>query len=164
MEWGRQFARVGWIVTIGDSATTAPAGPLHQSYAIHVGTEKSVNPLNRFAEIVQRYGAKASIQLNAHTRSSPTEMRPEEIKAFIESYASAAYRCLKAGMDMIMVHGAHGHILSQFLSTNQFPDGCLRRRFLNRARLAMEVLEAIRIKGKLTIEYAASRDQLVPVE
>jgi 2,4-dienoyl-CoA reductase-like NADH-dependent reductase (Old Yellow Enzyme family)/thioredoxin reductase len=166
IEWGRQFARGGaGIVTIGDSATIAPAGPPHQGYAIHIGTDKSINPLNRFAETIQRYGAKASIQLNAHSRRSPTEMLPEDIKAIIDSYADAAVRCWKAGMDMIMVHGAHGHLFSQFLSlkTNHRTDA-YGGRFLNRARLAMEVLEAIRDKvgDKLAVEYRISGDELVP--
>jgi len=166
MEWGRQFARGGaGIVTIGDSSIVAPAAAVHPGYAIHVGTDKSINPLNRFAEIIQRYGAKASIQLNYHNRCVPTDMKPEEIDLIIESYAKAAYRCLQAGMDMIMVHGAHGHVLSQFLSakTNSRTDaygGTLR----NRARLAIAVLETIRdrVGDKLAIEYRISGDELVP--
>ena len=165
IEWGRQYARGGAaIVTLGDSATNAPT-TLHASHAIHVGTEKSINPLNRFAETIQRYGAKASIQLNYHNRSAPTEMKPEEIEAIIENYARAAYRCLLAGMDMIMVHGAHGHLLSQFLSlnTNSRTDA-YGGKFQNRARFAIAVLEAIRnrVGNKLAIEYRISADELVP--
>jgi 2,4-dienoyl-CoA reductase-like NADH-dependent reductase (Old Yellow Enzyme family)/thioredoxin reductase len=166
MEWGRQFARGGaGIVTIGDSSIVAPPGPVHPGYAIHVGTEKSINPLNRFAEIIQRYGAKASIQLNYHNRCAPTDMKPEEMDLIIESYAKAAYRCLRAGMDMIMVHGAHGHALSQFLSvkTNSRSDA-YGGDFRNRARLPIAVLEAIRdrVGDKLAIEYRISGDELVP--
>jgi 2,4-dienoyl-CoA reductase-like NADH-dependent reductase (Old Yellow Enzyme family)/NADPH-dependent 2,4-dienoyl-CoA reductase/sulfur reductase-like enzyme len=166
IEWGRQYARGGAaIVTLGDSATLAPAGPVHPSYAIHVGNAKCINPLNRFAETIQRYGAKASIQLNYHNRNSPTEMKLEEINLIVESYASAAQRCMLAGMDMIMVHGAHGHILSQFLSrnTNSRSDD-YGGSFKNRARLAISVLEAIRnrVGDKLAIEYRISADELVP--
>jgi 2,4-dienoyl-CoA reductase-like NADH-dependent reductase (Old Yellow Enzyme family)/thioredoxin reductase len=165
IEWGRQFARGGaGIVTLGDSAVVAPAAA-RASYAVHVGTEKSINPLNRFAETIRRYGAKASIQLNYHSRCSPTEMGIDEIKLMIESYAQAAYRCWLAGMDMVMVHGAHGHILSQFVSarTNARTDefgGSLE----NRARLAGAVLEAIRnrVGDKLAIEYRISADEMVP--
>jgi 2,4-dienoyl-CoA reductase-like NADH-dependent reductase (Old Yellow Enzyme family)/NADPH-dependent 2,4-dienoyl-CoA reductase/sulfur reductase-like enzyme len=166
IEWGRQFARGGAaIVTLGDSATVAPAGPVHRSYAIHVGNEKCLNPLNRFAETIQRYGAKASIQLNHHSRCSPTEMTAEEIKQIITGYTEAAVRCMQAGMDMIMVHGAHGHVLSQFLAyrTNARTDA-YGGTLLNRARLAMNVLDSIRDKvgDKLAIEYRISGDELVP--
>jgi 2,4-dienoyl-CoA reductase-like NADH-dependent reductase (Old Yellow Enzyme family)/thioredoxin reductase len=166
IEWGRQFARGGaGIVTLGDTSVVAPTGMPHRSHTIHAGTEKSINPLNRFVEMVQRYGAKASIQLNYHSRWSPTEMSPEEIKLIISSYADAAYRCQQAGMDMIMVHGAHGHTLSQFIarSTNARTDaygGSLS----NRARLIIEVLDAIRCRtgNKLAIEYRISADEMVP--
>jgi 2,4-dienoyl-CoA reductase-like NADH-dependent reductase (Old Yellow Enzyme family)/thioredoxin reductase len=166
IEWGRQFAKGGaGIVTIGDSSIVAPTTAVHPSYAIHVGTEKSINPLNRFSEMIQRYGAKASIQLNYHNRCAPTDMKPEEIDLIIESFAKAAYRCLQAGMDMIMVHGAHGHMLSQFLSlkTNSRTDA-YGGTFQNRARLPIAVLEAIRdrIGDKLPIEYRISGDELVP--
>jgi 2,4-dienoyl-CoA reductase-like NADH-dependent reductase (Old Yellow Enzyme family)/NADPH-dependent 2,4-dienoyl-CoA reductase/sulfur reductase-like enzyme len=130
-----------------------------------VGTEKSINPLNRFAETIQRYGAKASIQLNYHNHCPPTDMNLEEIEMIIESFVKAAYYCMKAGMDMIMVHGAHGHVLSQFVSrrTNSRTDtygGPLQ----NRARLAIEVLDAIRDKvgDELAIEYRISADEMVP--
>jgi 2,4-dienoyl-CoA reductase-like NADH-dependent reductase (Old Yellow Enzyme family)/thioredoxin reductase len=152
-------------VTIGDSSIVAPAAAAHPSYAIHVGTDKSINPLNRFSEMIQRYGAKASIQLNYHNRCDPTDMKPEEIDLIIESFAKAAYRCLQAGMDMIMVHGAHGHVLSQFLSlkTNCRTDA-YGGTFRNRARLPVAVLEAIRdrVGDKLAIEYRISGDELTP--
>ena len=41
-------------------------------------------------------------------------MTLDEIKMVIESYAKAAYRCMVAGMDMIMIHGAHKQLISQF--------------------------------------------------
>ena len=166
IEWGRQFARGGAaVVTLGDSATIAPAGPVSPSYAVHVGTDKSINPLNRFAETVQRYGAKASIQLNYRNRCSPADMTVEEINLLISSFADAAFRCLKAGLDMVQVHGAHGHILSQFISrrTNSRTDA-YGGSLANRARLAISVLDAIRDKvgDRLAIEFRISADEMVP--
>jgi 2,4-dienoyl-CoA reductase-like NADH-dependent reductase (Old Yellow Enzyme family)/thioredoxin reductase len=165
IEWGRQYARGGaGIVTLGDSSIIARNAD-HQSYAIHVGTEKSINPLNRFAETIQRYGARASIQLNYHSQHSPTEMKPDEFDLMVEAYVNAARRCLTAGMDMIMIHGAHGHTLSQFISarTNARTDeygGSLA----NRARLIIRMLEAIRsrIGDKLAIEFRISADEMTP--
>ncbi|MBN1190846.1 MAG: FAD-dependent oxidoreductase [Dehalococcoidales bacterium] len=166
IEWARQFARGGaGIVTLGDTSIVAPAGMSHRSHTIHVGNEKSINPLSRFAEMIQRYGAKASIQLNYHSRWSPTEMPADEIRQIPALYAEAAYRCQQAGMDMIMVHGAHGHTLSQFVGrhTNLRTDeygGSLS----GRARLVIQVLDAIRarIGNKLAIEYRISADEMVP--
>src|SRR4030042_1346446 len=83
----------------------------------------------------------------------------------IETYASAAYRCMIAGLELIMVHGGHGHLISQFLS----PRVNLRKdeyggSFRNRSRLVIDILEAIRERGgdNLAIEYRISADELTP--
>ncbi len=165
IEWCKQFARGGaGIVTMGNSSVIQPVRP-GAGYAIHVGHDKSINPLNRFADVVQRYGAKASIQLNYHNTCPPTEMKTSEIEAIIESFAEAAYRCLRAGLDMIQVHGAHGHLLSQFLTprTNARTDeygGSLE----NRAKFALAVLDAIRsrVGNRMAVEYRISADECVP--
>lgn len=93
------------------------------------------------------------------------EMDQDMIDEVIEKYAAAAYRCLRAGFEMIMLHGAHGHLLAQFLSpaTNKRTDhygGSLE----NRARFPLEVLAAIRKKvgSRLAIEYRISATELVP--
>lgn len=168
VEWEKALARGGaGIVTIGDS-------PIIDSIArsvghiLNLGSDKSICALNKLAEAIQRYGAKASIELTYFhplARWSPTTLTREEIKTIIESYATAALRCQKAGLDMIMIHGAHGHLISQFLS----PVKNLRTdeyggTFENRARYATEVLEGIRSKvgQSLAIEYRLSADELTP--
>jgi 2,4-dienoyl-CoA reductase-like NADH-dependent reductase (Old Yellow Enzyme family)/thioredoxin reductase len=93
------------------------------------------------------------------------EMDQDMIDMVVEQYASACYRCLMAGFEIVMIHGGHGHLLSQFASlySNKRTDsygGSLE----NRARFAIEVLTAIRrsVGNKLTIEYRISGDELVP--
>ena len=44
------------------------------------------------------------------------EMTPDEIVLAIESYADAALRAKEAGFDGVQLHGAHGFLISQFLS------------------------------------------------
>ncbi len=93
------------------------------------------------------------------------EMNQDQIDKMVEGYASAALRCLKAGLEMVMVHGAHGQLISQFASpaanirTDKY-GGSLE----NRARFAIEVLTAIRKKvgNKLALEYRVSLDELMP--
>ena len=130
--------------------------------ALSLGTDSAINPLNNYAEVIQRYGARASIQLNYHADRSPAEMTREDIAEVIESFAGAARRCLLAGMDMVMVHGAHGQLLSRFASPrkNTRTDsygGSLK----NRSRLAREVLEAMRaeVGDRLAIEYRISGEE-----
>ncbi len=69
----------------------------------------------------------------------------EDIAGAIEAFARAAERCAAAGFDAIELHGAHGYLLSQFMSTvyNRRTDrwgGSLE----NRARLIRLVLRAVR--------------------
>ena len=86
------------------------------------------------------------------------------IDTVIEHFANAAYRCLRAGFEMVMVHGAHGHLIAQFLSpyTNKRTDG-YGGSLENRAKFAIQVLTAIRKKvgDKLALEYRISADELV---
>ena len=88
-----------------------------------------------------------------------TEMDCDLIDQVVNNYASAAHRCTMAGFKMVMLHGAHGHMLAQFLSpySNRRTDnygGSLE----NRARFAIEVIAAIRKKvgNNLVLEYRIS--------
>lgn len=92
------------------------------------------------------------------------EMDQGMIDRVIEHFAEAAHRCLRAGFEMVMVHGGHGHLISQFLSpyTNKRKDdygGSLE----NRAKFAIQVLTAIREKvgDRLALEYRISADEFV---
>lgn len=91
-------------------------------------------------------------------------MDQEMIDRVIDHFADAAYRCLRAGFEMVMVHGAHGHLIAQFLSpyTNKRTDG-YGGSLENRAKFAIQVLTAIREKvgDKLALEYRISADELV---
>ncbi len=168
IEWERAFARGGaGIVTVGDSPIMNETAS-RVGHIINLGIDRTIGALNRLAEAIQRYGAKASIELtyfDPTTPYLPDDLTPEQIKFLIESYAGAAFRCLAAGMDMIMIHGAHGHLISQFLSPrkNRRTDA-YGGDFKNRARFATEVLEAIREKvgDGLAIEYRISADELAP--
>lgn len=96
----------------------------------------------------------------------PTEeMSLEKIKETVDKYAMAAYRCKKAGMKISMIHGGHGNLISQFVSSmyNKRTDeygGSLE----NRARFCLEVLDAVREKvgEQFVIEFRISADEIHP--
>jgi 2,4-dienoyl-CoA reductase-like NADH-dependent reductase (Old Yellow Enzyme family) len=78
------------------------------------------------------------------TFSKPHAASTEEIQKIINGFAHAAEFLHKAGYDGIELHGAHGYLLSQFLSqtTNKRTDkygGSLE----NRSRLIMEIADEV---------------------
>jgi 2,4-dienoyl-CoA reductase-like NADH-dependent reductase (Old Yellow Enzyme family)/thioredoxin reductase len=167
IEWHRAFAKSGaGIVTVGDSQVDLEDAKRHgRAHTICLGDDRVVAGLSALAEAIQLHGALASIELNFGGIASPTEMSQDDIRTTIESFVRAADRCMHAGMDMIMVHGGHGHLVGQFFSplTNQRSDqygGSIS----NRARFANELLESIRAKvgQRMAIEYRLSGDELVP--
>ncbi|OON94467.1 MAG: NADH:flavin oxidoreductase [Candidatus Epulonipiscioides saccharophilum] len=70
------------------------------------------------------------------------EMTTEEVELVIEKFAQAAKRSMAGGCDGVELHGAHGYLISQFLSpyTNQRSDRFGQDRFL----FVQEIIEAIR--------------------
>jgi 2,4-dienoyl-CoA reductase-like NADH-dependent reductase (Old Yellow Enzyme family) len=75
----------------------------------------------------------------------PKALTMQEIKEVVQDFAKAAERSVKAGVDVIEIHAAHGYLLHQFLSpiTNRRVDE-YGGSFENRTRLLFEVIKAIR--------------------
>lgn len=74
----------------------------------------------------------------------PRAMTPAEVEATVESYGQAARRAREAEFDGVQIHGAHGYLITQFLtaSTNRRGDawgGSLeaRQRFLRQVIAAV---------------------------
>lgn len=79
----------------------------------------------------------------------PTERIPhaltlEEIKTQVQNFKEAARRAVKAGFDIIEIHGAHGYLVHQFLSplsnirTDEYGGS-----FENRIRFLIEIVDAV---------------------
>ena len=73
---------------------------------------------------------------------TPQILNTEEIYDIIEAYGDAALRVMKAGIDAVELHCAHGYLVSTFISprTNKRVDefgGC----FENRMRLPRLIIE-----------------------
>eukprot|EP00747_Dinoflagellata_sp_TGD_P166718 gnl/TRDRNA2_/TRDRNA2_189950_c0_seq1.p1 gnl/TRDRNA2_/TRDRNA2_189950_c0~~gnl/TRDRNA2_/TRDRNA2_189950_c0_seq1.p1 ORF type:complete len:443 (+),score=56.74 gnl/TRDRNA2_/TRDRNA2_189950_c0_seq1:51-1379(+) len=68
-----------------------------------------------------------------------------EIWRIIEDFARAARRAADAGFDGVELHGAHGYLICQFLSTthNQRRD-CWGGSLENRARFLFEIIKAVK--------------------
>jgi len=77
--------------------------------------------------------------------SMPQAMNDEEIEKAIQDFADAARRTRECGFDGVELHGAHGYLLSNFIS----PQANKRNdkwggSFENRCRFAVEVVRRVR--------------------
>jgi len=106
-----------------------------------------------------------SVIAGRHEPARFKEITRSEMLAVIDRWVEAAERCVRTGFDMVMVHAAHGNLLSSFLSTyfNRRTDmygGTAE----NRWRYPLEVLEAVRAatRGKIPIEMRVVGDERIP--
>jgi len=186
MEFFRKFAQGGAAqITLG--CTPVNREPLDQvrgGFMLSLGSDSSHIGLSRFADMAHMYNCKAAIEMFAVAKGEikaysdrgdsgkdrveimPEDMSVKEINNIAEDFASAAERCVKAGIDNMVYHGAHGQISAAFFSkafnsrTDEFGPQSLE----NRARFTDLVLDAIRAKvgNRLNIEYRISLDDMVP--
>lgn len=89
----------------------------------------------------------------------------DRIYETVDKYAAAASRCKRAGLEHILVHGAHGNLITQFLSPmsnkrNDYYGGS----FHNRARFGVEVMQAVRqaVGDDMVIEMRLSAENGIP--
>ena len=95
---------------------------------------------------------------------TPREMTTEDIKEVIGKFVDAARRVRDAGIDYILLHGAHGYLLCQFVSpfSNKRTDeygGSEEKR----ARFPLEVLSAVRevVGADFPIGFRLSAEEYV---
>ncbi|NDM20038.1 NADH:flavin oxidoreductase/NADH oxidase family protein, partial [Acinetobacter baumannii] len=136
-----------------------------------IETERDLERLKEWAAVGKQYGMVQLIQLSHPGRQcpkglnketvapsavpfspalatmfgTPRALTHEEILDIIKRFATAARICEKAGFEGVQLHGAHGYLISQFLSplTNKRTDqwgGSIE----NRTRFLLEVYKAVR--------------------
>ena len=141
----RTLARGGVGLIITGHMYVHPSGKAHAEMT-GIFSDELVPSLAELADAVHREGGLVVPQINhggmqcsrdaveatiapssvtAPYLSQPArEMTPDEIAQCIEAYAQAARRAKDAGFDGVQLHGAHGYLVSQFLSplTNRRED------------------------------------------
>lgn len=163
------------VVTVGDTPVeergfTTPRHPILDRTTVQKWSE--------VARAIRQHGAIASLELNHGGRISNeavtgfTPLGPmDEVKAngtkvkaadeadiqeLVDAFADTAALAKMTGYEMVLLHGAHGWLLDQFLSpkwnrrTDRF-GGSLE----NRARLPLMVIDAVRkaVGPRFPIEY-----------
>ena len=76
---------------------------------------------------------------------APVELSHAGIHSIVDAFRTAARRALRAGFQVVEIHGAHGYLIHEFLSplSNRRTDE-YGGSFENRIRFALEVAEAVR--------------------
>lgn len=173
VELARELARneVGLIVS--SHAFVSPEGQAGP-WQLAVSDDRFIPGLAGMAQSAHSGGSRIVLQL-AHagyqaatplTKQEPVgpspmtkddgtvcrEMSPAEIDRTVEAFVAAAGRAKAAGFDGVQLHGAHGYLLSQFLSPyyNKREDefgGPVE----NRARIVLDILN--RIKSTLGRDF-----------
>lgn len=116
---------------------------------VHFWVQLSHPGRQTMANLGQQALAPSAIALDLGSFSKmfamPRAMTEDDIQDVIARFATSARLAEKAGFTGVQIHGAHGYLLSQFLSplSNHRTDrwgGSLE----NRARLLLEVINAVR--------------------
>ncbi|KAE8352052.1 hypothetical protein BDV28DRAFT_135841 [Aspergillus coremiiformis] len=96
-------------------------------------------------DVVGPCGGEEQIWDTAPRYWAPRALSTTEIKELVQAFAKSAALAVKAGVDVIELHGAHGYLLNQFLSpvTNKRTDE-YGGSFENRVRIVREVATAVR--------------------
>lgn len=94
----------------------------------------------------------------------PQALATEEVRQMVGKYGDTALRAKKCGFDGVEIHGAHGYLITQFLSpySNKRVDE-YGGSFFNRARFAIEIIHDVRAKcgDDFIIDMRISADELV---
>ena len=149
--------------------------------------DSTLGTLNMYSDFVHSYRALASMELShcgqyalpevmgmnpygpsakmTHNGNWCEEMTEDDMERVADSFAQAAHMLKRGGFDVLLIHGGHSWLLSQFLS----PKENLRKdkyggSLENRARFPMMVLDRIREKigNSMVIEYRISTSELTP--
>jgi NADPH2 dehydrogenase len=172
----RAVGQVGLIIV--EATAVTPQGRISPK-DLGIWSDEHVAGLKELVDLMKEHGTKTAIQL-AHAgrkavldgdivapsalsfnenMKTPLEMTKEDITETVDAFKRGAERALKAGFDIIEIHGAHGYLINEFLSplSNKRTDeygGSAE----NRYRFLREVIEAVKTvwNGPLFVRVSAN--------
>ena len=180
-------ARGGFAsVCLGDCIVDGKTGR-HYDWLFRIDDERGLPMFSSFTSAISRHGCVASAELSHagmyalasyketgklygpvemdNKYGHVTEMTEEMIEYLIERYGSAARFAKQCGFGMVTIHGGHGWLLPQFMSSK-----INTRRdkwggsFENRMRFPLAVVESIRknVGRNFPIEFRMSGSETNP--
>ncbi|MBK9736737.1 MAG: NADH:flavin oxidoreductase [Saprospiraceae bacterium] len=168
--WLVRRAKEGFGIIITCAANISEEGKGWEG-ELGIFDDKHIPGLKRLADGIHMYNSIGIVQIfhgGARSPESVTGKQPwsstehdmmignksiavrtgstEDISAAIQAFTDAAVRAQKAGFDGVELHGAHGYLLHQFISsaTNQRTDEW-GGTFENRTRLIRTILKKIKV-------------------
>ena len=174
------------VVTRGETLVHAHTGSAHGNLC-NLDDEGFMSTHIELTDIIHQHNALANIEiLHCGARAHPqytggvvygpsaqpgvygvdvTPMDEDMMETIADAFAHGAYVAKFGGFDMVMIHGGHGWLLSQFLSPiyNTRKDqygGSME----NRARFPLMVVDRIRkaVGRDFPIEFRMSGDEFLP--
>lgn len=171
----RAVGGVGLIMV--EATGVAPEGRISYN-DLGIWSDEHIEGLSKLVRQIHDNDAKAAIQLGHAGRKAelnepalspsaiafpemkmPLEATKEDIKNVVSSFREGARRAKEAGFDVIEIHGAHGYLISQFLSPlvnhrNDEYGGTAE----NRYRLLEEIIDAVQAvwDGPLFVRLSAN--------
>ncbi len=139
IEYYAARARGGFGLLITEFTCIEPAGKALPGQLM-IDSDEYTAGFTKLTEEIHREGGKIFLQLQHSGRQTvsqftgmqpvapsavpcpinrelPRELTIEEIHVTIEKFGDAALRAKKAGFDGVEIHGAHGYLVAQFLSS-----------------------------------------------
>lgn len=156
-----KLAAGGVGLIISGACAVEPSGKVW-GRQLAVWDDQCIEGLAKMAEVIHRYGNGCQCAVQLHhggvagygysygaKGSTPvlSDLSDQDIKNIIGAFGDGALRVKKAGFDAVAVHGAHGYLISQFISpvTNNRTDQW-GGNLANRLRFAVEICYAIKEK------------------
>ncbi|MGI6685242.1 MAG: FAD-dependent oxidoreductase [Bacillota bacterium] len=168
----RELARGGTGLVIVEYAYVDNIASKSAHCQLGISDKEHIPGLGWLADVIKDNGARAGIQIEHCGRQKflgtkpmksasqipwpkiyeaygvvPDALTIEEIKDIVEAFGDAARRAVDAGFDLVEIHGAHGYLITNFLSPhtnkrNDFYGGSLE----NRMRFLVQIVENVRAK------------------
>ncbi|AIT80029.1 FAD-dependent oxidoreductase [Novosphingobium pentaromativorans] len=185
----QERARGGFGLIVVEFTSVDPDTGRTELHQLSLESDRNLDGHYRLVDALHESGAKAFLQLQhggrfspakflkdgivrgpsrVWSRKDPTKLVVEEmddalVRRLVDAFGAAAGRAARAGYDGIELHGAHGYLLSQFMSplSNQRDDawgGDAERRMAFPIAVIKSVREAI---GDLPFCYRISADEFV---
>jgi len=161
LKWYRKAAEGGVGLLITEAMAVHPRGRIFDAQISAYGEER-LPGLKKLADVIHSYGDGVLVMPQIHSGGAHDWgysygqrdtglgldiITEKDITDIIEAFAESALLLKRAGFDGVQLHGGHGYLIAQFLSsaTNHRTDkwgGTLE----NRMKFPLEVYKAIREK------------------